>query len=1178
MASRVAIVGSGAGAAQAALTLAEIGVPVAVVTPSAALDLSTGPGDASVASPEQLLATWPLLLRVASHPLVSLYTDSEVREIQGQEGEFVIKAARRPRYVRESLCTACGRCQEVCSIQLPSEISGRKATHAAIHAPLLGGKTVPSAYCIEKKGISPCRAACPLGIGVQGFVSLLAKSKVDEALSLINEAAPLAGILGRVCTHPCEDDCKLGEVDSPVSIRALHRYAADNATSGISYTRRAPAGSRKEKIAVVGSGPAGLTAAWELALRGYSPTVFESHAVIGGMLATGIPRFRLPREVREREVEAIKALGVDIKTGIAVGRDVTISDLKEREYRAFFLAIGAHENNKLNIPGEDLEGVMDSISLLFTLNLKVGVSVGSNIVVIGGGNSAVDSARTAKRQSKGTVRILYRRTEEEMTAVKEDIEEAIKEGVDIEYLTAPIEILGDGTRVIGIRCQRMALGEKEADGRRRPEPIPGSEFLIDCDHVVAAIGQRPNTSTLHMRGLDIASDDGTIRVDPLTLETNIPGVFGGGDCVTGPNNVVEAMAAGLRAAESIDRYLSGHDLREGRTMEKPQAVEVDVSEKEISHHRRALMPAIHYSKRMGTYEETALGLPIDVAEREAGRCLNCALCSECMECERVCEVGAVFHKDSAKLLEIGAELVIYFPAGNGAGKRRGPHAGSQESQLELARPGIYTARGPENRRLEYELALAAATALEVAAGLKPAGESRKELSGAAVAPGSGSARAKGVPKQADASGNRVGVILCRCGGSISSVIDLNQVANEVTLLPGVQTVQELPQVCSEEGALRVAGHATEWGLDRVVVAACRCCNLDQTCFSCSDRRVMCQQYLSRALASLDSRELEFVNIREQCAWTHRDDPLAATRKAVEIVASGVARAREALRVTGEEHPVAQSVLVFGTGLRGLGAARSLKRQGYPVAVVSGPESAADVTPDTRDRLKTRDTLLTELGGQGVEVRPWPRTLGLGGSPGAWKVLLNYGAQPATIEAGALVVDLGELRGEVPVTGNPAVKEDVLGRIIARESATAAGKNHEFPRGLTIKETAGIFVMPSRKEEPPEAWVTEGAATAARASAYLSRAAVSPRVSAVSIDSRLCRGCGDCAAACPFIEMRKLGGTAACAYIDPALCLGCGACVALCPTGAISQPYQSDRQLTSTLEALLGKATFVVEAL
>jgi len=762
MAKGVAVIGASAGAAQAALTLAELGLEVKIITSSPSLGLDSTIDSASIAASGKHLSVWPLLLRVASHPLVTVYTNSEVATIAGKRGKFTIRAARNPRYVREDLCTGCSRCAEACPVQVPYLLDGRRATRSAIHTPSPDKQSVPTAFCIEKTGIAPCRAACPVGINVQGFVSLLSKGKIDEALDLINEAAPLAGILGRVCTHPCQDNCTRTEVDSPVFTPALHRFAADNAPRGINYRRKAPARSRREKIAIVGSGPAGLAAAWELARRGYSPTIFESHAVVGGMVATGIPRFRLPHEVREREVEAIKALGVDIMTGVTVGRDVTITDLRERGYRAFFLAIGAHQNRSLNITGEELEGVVDAVSLLFALNLKVGASVGSNIVVIGGGNSAVDSARTAKRRSKGEVRILYRRTAEEMTAVADEVEEAINEGVSIEYLTQPVEILGDGTKVTGIRCQRMKLGEMDADGRRRPEPIPGSEFVIDADHVVIAIGQRPNSSVLNIRWLEADADAATIQADPLTLETTIPGIFAGGDCVTGPNNVVDAVAAGLRAAESIDRHLRGRDLKKGRSLDKPKPVDIDVREREASYHKRARMPAIPPNRRMGKFEEIALGLPVEVGEREAERCLNCALCSECLQCEQVCELGAVLHKDKTEHIDIGAEVVIDFAsANNDRDNYHHERSLSQGTSPQGAEQGIHTVGIDENRTLEEELALASALALEVVAklrqreGVRPT--SRDITSGSDI-------HLEGKPEAAEpvsAGRARVGVVLCR---------------------------------------------------------------------------------------------------------------------------------------------------------------------------------------------------------------------------------------------------------------------------------------------------------------------------------------------------------------------------------------------------------------------------------
>jgi len=1157
MARSVAVIGSDAGAAQAALSLAEIGVEVALITPATSLGLDNSVPNASS---QDTLHIWPLLLRAASHPLVTLYTNSRVEAIRGKQGKFTIRAIRRPRYVREDLCTSCGRCAEACSVKIHSLLEGQKVTHSAIHAPFLGAKAIPSAYYIEKNGIAPCRAACPLDIKVQGFISLLSKGKVDEALSLINEAAPLASVLGRVCTHPCESSCKRGEVDSPVYIQALHRYAADNA-SGIKYTRKATAGSRKEKIAIVGSGPAGLTAAWELARRGYTPTVFESHAVAGGMLATGIPRFRLPREVREREVEAIKALGVDIKTGITVGRDVTLSDLKAREYKAFFIAIGGQRNNRLNIPGEDLDGVVDGISLLFALNQKVGVSVGSNIVVIGGGNSAVDSARTAKRGGKGTVRILYRRTADEMTAVKEDIEEAIKEGVMIEYLTAPIDILGDGNKVTGVRCQRMRLGEVGADGRRKPEPIPGSEFEIEADQVVVAIGQRPDTSLLNIKGLEVVSEDSTVKVDPLTLETNMPGIFAGGDCIIGPNNVVEAVAAGLRAAESVDRYLRGHDLKEGRSIEKPRVAEVDVKEREASRHKRAHMPTIHHSKRMGSFEETSLGLPGDAAEREAGRCLNCALCSECLECEEACELGAVLHKDDVESIEIGAEVVIDFtPDGSGRGTAR-----------RLSKPGVYAVKASDNSNLGDKLAQAAAIAIEAAAALKLGEEVYTPEPDAA----SGlNAQSKHSTLEAgaviSAERGRIGLALCSCGGSISSVIDFEQVLREAEVLPNIYSVQEVAQACSEEGAQQIAARATESKLGQVVLAACRCCNLEQICFSCTDRRVRCQHHLNDNLISSYGIPVEFVNIREQCAWVHKDDPAGATLKAIEIILAGVARAKGLIPATREERHLESSVLILGAEICGLAAASALASQGYSVALVSGPETEKAA----KKRSKYQDiksSLVKQLEEQATHIMSWPQGLKLEGVPGDFEAVLKYPSQTNHIKAGAVILSLGDM-GEEAFTANNAIPAgSLLSRILTQKRwpAGTTGIDSALFREFTLKETAGIFIVSSDKGEPPEEQVVKGMAAAARAAAYLAQGSLSPRATAVTIDGKLCRGCGDCAAICPYIEMRIDSNGTACAHVDQALCLGCGACIARCPTGAIVQAVQSDRQITSTLEALLG---------
>lgn len=1164
-----AIIGSSIAAIQAALTLARMGVGVDLITSSVALGYDGAAGAALDSSSPAQRFLWPLLLRASSHPLITLHTNAKVESIEGQKGDFKMQVVQYPRYVHEDVCTGCGRCQVECSAKVTSLSGGQKITHSAIHTPLLDGRSVPSAYVIDKSGLAPCHVACPLGINVQGFVSLLANSKTDRAMALINEAAPLSGILGRVCGHPCEDNCNRDKVDSPVSIRALHRYAADNASGSIKYTRKFPAKSRTGKIAIVGSGPAGLTAAWELTRLGYSPTVFESHGVVGGMLATGIPRFRLPREIREREIEGLKDLGIDIRTGITVGRDVTFTYLKERGYRAFFLSIGAQLNNKLNIPGEEFDGVVDCMSLLLALNLKVDTFVGQNVVVIGDGNSAIDSARAAIRRNKGTVMMLSWTTPEEITATTDKVEEALQEKVSIKYHTIPVEILGEGARVTGVRCQRTRLTEEiMANGRHRPEPIPGTDFVMEVDHVVVAVGQAPNASQLNMQNLAVNCDTGAIQVNPLTLQTSIPGVFAGGDCVTGPNNVTEAMAAGLRAADSIDRYIRGQNLEAERSLESPQVAEIDIETIEVAPYERAHMPVIGLKKRLNSFEETTTGLSAEVVQREAQRCLNCGLCSQCMECTRVCQLDAVFHDDSVKHFEVGAQAILRFPPGDLEGSRIGDNHG-QEATVD----GVRIVPPGGNEDLTTQVMKAMVVALETAIEVKPK-EAEEIESWDFAKPDINSDHAPWAPQQAEGESKRTGVFLCRCGGSINSVVDFRTVARKLSRLAGVTCVREIAQACTETGAREIESQVAEWQLDHVVLAACRCCNLEQVCYSCTDRRTMCQKYLNQHLVLPHNALVEFVNIREQCAWVHKDDPQGATRKAMQIISSGVTRARLTTPAVPEKKSILPRALIIGGGLVGITAARPLVSRGYRVDLVARQGFG-------RGQHEPRETILPTVGQlreEGVTVKAWPDALEVHGPPGNYEAVLQYGSQVDRVPAGAVLLDMQELGREPSPLVNTTSTHGLLSRITSRRgnSGHLAGVADDFLREITIKETCGMFLVPPDGAELPQQQVLRGLAAAARVSSYFEQASITPRVTAVDIDSKLCRGCGDCADICPYIEMKEHGDGTAYACVDKALCLGCGACIASCPTGAITQPLQSDKQIVSTLRSMLPPSRKLVE--
>ena len=476
------------------------------------------------------------------------------------------------------------------------------------------------------KGIisSACQHICPLSQDVPSYTGLIAQGKFEEAIKVVRKENPLPLICGRVCHTPCEEKCVAGEWDDPVAIRSLKRFLADYEMKQGVIVEEKPKEAREERVAVVGSGPGGLTCAYYLALEGYKVTVFESQEVPGGMLALGIPEFRLPKDVLNYEIDRIKKLGVEIRINTTVGKDITLDKLKGA-YQAVFIAIGAYKGLKMNIPGEDSEGVLDALEFLQDVNLGREVKIGNRVIVIGGGNSAIDAARVAKRLGKDT-RIFYRRTKVEMPAIKSEIEEAIHEGIDIQILSAPTQVLSSNGKIEAIVCTRMELGDIDSSGRRRPVPIPGSEFRVEVDTLLLAISQEPDVSVLNGNGLNISKWN-TIEVDQSTLLTNVEGIFAGGDVVTGPNTVTEAMAHGKIAAQMIDKYIRGEKLERKYEVTRP-AVHVkafELSEEETKSLKRPEMPSKPLTQRIGNFDEVELGFTEADAIIEAKRCLRCDL-------------------------------------------------------------------------------------------------------------------------------------------------------------------------------------------------------------------------------------------------------------------------------------------------------------------------------------------------------------------------------------------------------------------------------------------------------------------------------------------------------------------------------------------------------------------------
>ncbi len=583
------------------------------------------------------------MMDVGRHPNITLLTLSEVQELTGEPGNFTAKVLQRARYVDMDKCTACDDCTAVCPVETDNEfelgLSKRKAIFKAFP------QAVPSAFSISRIGHPPCRVACPAGVNAQGYIALIRAGKYKEALELERSANPFASVCGRVCNHPCESECARADVDEPIAIASLKRFCAD--VGAYTVEQKRPTG---EKIAVVGGGPGGLSCAYFLAQKDYRVTVFESEETVGGLLAWGIPPFRLPRPALDADIDYIKSVGVDIKTKTRIGDQISMDDLR-RDYRAVFIATGAHDEIKLNIEGEDLEGVLPCVSFLKTINLGGTVPLGKNVVVIGGGNAAIDAARTAQRLGSN-VTILYRRSRKEMPANSWEVSEAEEEGVKIEFLVAPTAVMGDA-HVTDIKCVRMRLGEPDASGRRRPIPIPESEFTMPIDNIIVAISQKPNTDWL---GDEFERTKwGTLVADDNTLQTTVKGVYAGGDVYTGPQTVIKAVAAGRQAADAIDAAIRGVEIERIEWKKARPEPEELKNETQIA---RTEMPKLSPEKRSRT-AEVELGYDEEMAKRESDRCLNCAICSDCRECEKVCQPKAIDFsmEDTMTELNVGAVIV-----------------------------------------------------------------------------------------------------------------------------------------------------------------------------------------------------------------------------------------------------------------------------------------------------------------------------------------------------------------------------------------------------------------------------------------------------------------------------------------------------------------------------------------
>ena len=654
------VVGSGIAGMESALKLGDMGYKVLLVEKEASVGgrmilLSKVFPTLDCAS----CISTPKMAASIHHPNVTALTYAEVEGI-GRDGAGRFKATVRhkARFVDEAACTGCQLCEVACTVAVPDQFNADLVARRAAY--IAFPQAVPKKAVIERAGTSPCSYTCPAGIKAHGYVSLIRSGEYEKAFQLVLEATPLVGTLGRACYAPCEGECTRGSLEGTLPIRRLKRFAADThyaAGEGPGVAVALPNGKR---VAVVGSGPAGLTAAWQLARAGYGVKIFEAAPVAGGFLRLAIPAYRLPPEVVEQDISNVTAIGVEIATDSPVS---DVDALRREGFDAVLMATGTQASSRLDVPGEKLAGVLSGLRFLRATKLGTPADLaGKRVVVVGGGNVAMDAARTAIRLGAAQTTVAYRRGREEMPAHKAEIEEAEQDGVAFSFLAAPVEVVGNAAGgVAGLRCRRMALGKPDASGRRRPEPIAGSDFTMPCDMVLAAIGMAPEGSAF---GPLAVNANGTLVADPRTLQTAEPDVFAAGDVTTGASDITRAVGQGRRAAHMIDRWLrdeplDGFELDGALPLVDRDAVLA--RQQRYSRSLRTAASAAALQTRAGSRDFAETEAPMTEAEARgnAGDCLDCGVCSECRECVTVCPSDAIHLdlRETTEEIEVGAVVV-----------------------------------------------------------------------------------------------------------------------------------------------------------------------------------------------------------------------------------------------------------------------------------------------------------------------------------------------------------------------------------------------------------------------------------------------------------------------------------------------------------------------------------------